>query len=123
MLFLKDFGGRIVMSKKQIIIICIGLIILATMMIHSYVSDANAWTPPRQMDEPVIVFDRSDNTVFLRVFRFYDTQFRMLCYANGTSMHCTSFSQLTPMAKKELKTEIERIKKSHNWAARIIKLP
>lgn len=114
------------MSDRSFWIInLLALLLLVSVSIHSCVSDADAemWRTKSDRDHPALEFDRSESHVYFRVFRFYDTQFRMLCYATSASMHCTSLSDLTQKAKAQIKNKIAQANRYEDVPVRIIKLP
>jgi len=113
------------MSDRSFWIInLLALLLLVSVSIHSCVSDADAemWTNSNK-DHPALEFDRSETHVWLRVFRFYDTQFRVLCYATSNSLDCIPYGDLTLKAKNQIKKKIEQANKYEDAPIRIIKLP
>lgn len=100
------------------------VLVFTCVTIDRGVNQANAgWRTNDDRDEPAIVFDKSEEYVWFRVFRFYDTQFRVLCYTTSASMECIPLGQLTQRAKVEIKQVIERSKIGVERPPRIIKLP
>jgi len=63
-----------------------------------------------ETDKPLVEFRSSKVTVEFKVYRFWDSRFSTLCYANQNSMHCIPYSDLTSNAQKRLRKMVENNK-------------